>query len=71
MLCPKCGGSIVCGCKNCRKYHGVRQDEWVGLGGEIRKCPHCEYSAHIDTWLDHEYDQWKMSEAVNEMIGIK
>ena len=54
LICPNCGRISVCPCKACktaRKTYNItkfKEFEWVN--GELVKCPHCGFTAHIDYW---------------------
>lgn len=60
-MCPKCGNPVHCGCKACRRKH-KDEVEWLKFAGicddgELSRCPTCGFTAHLDQWLDIEFDQ--------------
>jgi hypothetical protein len=58
MICPRCGHGYVCPCgaDGCKKRANGRQ-RWVSLGDDLEACGHCGLTAHLDQWLDEEYQQ--------------
>ncbi len=57
MNCPKCNQEIRCGCNSCRKRHGSLPNMTILNSDDSETCGLCGFSAHVDQWLDYEYEQ--------------